>query len=98
MAAKKVTKGTLKSASGRGDTKDVKFDRTKVSGKTESINLGKINAATGNTASRDTTKSKNEISKDEFKKISGAGPARNKVTYSGANTVETNKFRDTTEA
>lgn len=95
MAAKKVTKGTLKSASGRGDTK---MERTKVSGKAESINLGKINAATGNTASRDTTKSKTEISKDEFKKVSGAGPARTKVTYSGANTVGENKFRDTSEA
>ena len=95
MAAKKVTKGTLKSASGRGDTK---FDRTKVSGKAESINLGKINAATGSTASRDTTKSKTEISKDEFKKVSGAGPARTKVTYSGANPTQAGKYQDASEA
>ncbi len=93
MAAKKVTKGTLKSASGRGASKTT----IKASGKAEAISLGKINAATGSTASRE-GKSKTEMSKDDFKKVSGAGPSTTKIGTYNSTPTGTGKFKDATVA
>lgn len=81
--SKKVSKGSLKSASGRGDSK---LTRVKVSGKAEAINVGKINAATGNTTSKGGKKE--EISKKDIGRVAGTGPSRTKLSTHSSTPVD----------
>lgn len=82
--SKKVTKGSLKSASGRGDSK---LERVKLSGKAEAINVGKINAATGTTTSSKGGK-KEEISKKDIGRVAGTGPSRTKLSTHSSTPVD----------
>lgn len=82
--SKKVTKGSLKSASGRGDSK---LTRVKVSGKAEAINVGKINAASGSGTTNSGGK-KEAISKKDIGKVAGTGPSRIKLSSHTSTSVD----------